>query len=142
MLDVHEKLETRGVETHLPLGRLAELTRALISFQNIRLFRGFDSRVDGNGTLIFLLWSRVCVAWALVVRSDGQNRPILLYSCSFHHLPVWETNPSHRFSSFEEEQPVHILGKVGRRDLSLSTLYADSTDEKLDVRLLRRKDMS
>ena len=40
-----------------------------------------------------------------------------------------------------EDQALHIVGKIGERDLGLGSLDADRADEQGHVRLLLRKDM-
>ena len=59
----------------------------------------------------------------------------------FGSFPVLRAHLSHRCASFVEDEALHIVGKIGERDLGLGALDADRADEQGHVRLLLRKDM-
>ena len=60
---------------------------------------------------------------------------------NFGVFSVHQTHLSHRRPSFVEDQPAHVVGQIGQRDLRLGALDADGADEQPHPGLLLRKDM-
>ena len=64
-----------------------------------------------------------------------------LFALVFSPFPALQAHLSHRFSPLEEEQAVHIIGKVGKRDFGLSALDANGANEQPHMCFLPCKDM-